>query len=488
MTASGTEILQAGAKVTYLGRPATIIGWDRDAADNRCWHIAGRQGHQDCERYDIQLTDGPSIRGWSCDINTETKPATTGPATPAKRTPAPMTPIDPTSKTYYETFVGTRTRRECWGATSTDGEWGYTRTEDTGTPWIVTHLPTGRTNFSYYGSLAKARRATYSGAAMKEIESRDAEAQIDQDEEPTPAAPVVDEPQPAVEVFELGAKVLYQSQGATITYWDAPRSCRQRYQHITANGSLGNHDHDFCQHFTIQLADGGCRYVWGCELTAAPIVDEQPTTETTEEPTTETPAINVGDKVSYSDNYNTPITHTVTAVTPTGLRLDDGFGDIGWAVPTDQVTLVEAAPAPAPVVAPVPAEAPTAVASPDTITTGGSTRLLTRRPIPARTSTHMSKTAANVIVDLGYGAKVGRGRGFGKLSSTQISCLHARGYVMALVDPAKPNRIVGAVITSKGVGRAQEILSQPTRPALALISNPAPVSSHTARTSHVIAA
>ena len=60
------------------------------------------------------------------------------------RSPA-TTPV--TGKIMYPTFVGQSgaTRKECWGATSTCGAWKYDREDEPGTPWTITHIPTGRT-------------------------------------------------------------------------------------------------------------------------------------------------------------------------------------------------------------------------------------------------------------------------------------------------------------------------------------------------------
>lgn len=55
-------------------------------------------------------------------------------------------------------------RREIWDAVSADGIWTYVRLELPGTPWEVTHVPTGR---SYWiGSLPQARAKTASGQAL----------------------------------------------------------------------------------------------------------------------------------------------------------------------------------------------------------------------------------------------------------------------------------------------------------------------------------
>jgi hypothetical protein len=57
-----------------------------------------------------------------------------------------------------------RGQMEIWEAVSADDVWTYQRLEIPGTPWEVTHVPTGR---SYWvGSLPKARAATASGHAL----------------------------------------------------------------------------------------------------------------------------------------------------------------------------------------------------------------------------------------------------------------------------------------------------------------------------------
>lgn len=225
----------------------------------------------------------------------------------------------------------------------------------------------------------------------------------------------------------------------------------------------------------VGIKDGGLRvklddgngyigYPVACQH-VTPVVETSEVVEST-------PAIKAGDTVTYSGDYRTPVVHTVLAVTPTGLRLDEGFGDLGYAVDPSQVTLVTAAPAvveptPAPVAAEPTREAPAPVEAPTT----RRPPMLTKRPIPARTSTRMSTTAAHVIADLGCSAEISRGRGHGRLDVTQIRCLHDRGYLIALTDPTNPNRITGAIVTGKGVGRALEVLAQqPARPALTLIA------------------
>lgn len=219
------------------------------------------------------------------------------------------------------------------------------------------------------------------------------------------------------------------------------------------------------------LLDGGNGYIGypvACQR-VTPVVETSEVVEST-------PDIKAGDTVTYSGDYRTPVVHTVLAVTPTGLRLTEGFGDLGYAVDPSQVTLVTAAPTaveptPAPAAVEPTPEAPAPVQAPTT----RRPPLLVKRPTPARTSRQMSTTAANTIADLGCSAEISRGRGTGRLDVTQIKCLHDRGYLIALVDPNRPNRITGAVITAKGVHRALEILNQkPARPTLTLITTPKP--------------
>jgi len=75
-----------------------------------------------------------------------------------KRSP-PLTPI-----TDIRRARGRSGRPEIWSARSTDGTWTYERDESPGTPWAVTHNPTGR--WDYMPSLRKARAATASGAML----------------------------------------------------------------------------------------------------------------------------------------------------------------------------------------------------------------------------------------------------------------------------------------------------------------------------------
>jgi hypothetical protein len=65
-----------------------------------------------------------------------------------------MTPVEVTSR--RPAFRSGRL--EVWAARSTDGLWTYQRAEDAGTPWVVTHVPTG--HWDLFGSLPRARRFT----------------------------------------------------------------------------------------------------------------------------------------------------------------------------------------------------------------------------------------------------------------------------------------------------------------------------------------
>ena len=57
-------------------------------------------------------------------------------------------------------------RRECWGAVTDDGEWGFERIEEPGTPWIVVHFPRtdrAETVTCTFGTLKSARQAVERG-------------------------------------------------------------------------------------------------------------------------------------------------------------------------------------------------------------------------------------------------------------------------------------------------------------------------------------
>jgi len=87
-----------------------------------------------------------------------------------RRPAAPMTPIviTRTAPRLSVSRPGTRiSNREIWSARSTDGTWTYERSDEPGTPWIVTYAPTG--HVEYWSSLPKARRWTASDRALADI-------------------------------------------------------------------------------------------------------------------------------------------------------------------------------------------------------------------------------------------------------------------------------------------------------------------------------
>ena len=78
--------------------------------------------------------------------------------------------LRPITKDYAGTLrqdgSGRILRRECWGATTTDGEWGFLRVEETGTPWLVIHHPSTdhhETATCWFGTLKSAREAVERG-------------------------------------------------------------------------------------------------------------------------------------------------------------------------------------------------------------------------------------------------------------------------------------------------------------------------------------
>jgi hypothetical protein len=70
--------------------------------------------------------------------------------------------------TLRQDGTGRVLRRECWEATTTDGEWAFERIEEPGTPWIVVHhprTPAAETLSHTFGTLKAARQAVESGWA-----------------------------------------------------------------------------------------------------------------------------------------------------------------------------------------------------------------------------------------------------------------------------------------------------------------------------------
>jgi hypothetical protein len=89
--------------------------------------------------------------------------------TRARKPRRTLTPVDITSR-----FPSFRSGRlETWSAKSRDGLWAYERIEDTGTPWEITHVPSGLCT-DWYGTLSAARAATANGSALADIERQQA--------------------------------------------------------------------------------------------------------------------------------------------------------------------------------------------------------------------------------------------------------------------------------------------------------------------------
>jgi hypothetical protein len=78
--------------------------------------------------------------------------------------------IDKTFNTTLRTSPGHEgqpLRRECWSAVTRDGQWGFERIEDSGTPWVVTFhpgLPDEAVINGYFGTLRSARVAVETAA------------------------------------------------------------------------------------------------------------------------------------------------------------------------------------------------------------------------------------------------------------------------------------------------------------------------------------
>ena len=63
---------------------------------------------------------------------------------------------------------------ECWGAVTTDGEWGFERIEEPGTPWIVVHhprTPEAETLPCWFGTLTAVRQAVERGGIERWLPS-----------------------------------------------------------------------------------------------------------------------------------------------------------------------------------------------------------------------------------------------------------------------------------------------------------------------------
>jgi len=85
------------------------------------------------------------------------------PAASRPQAPKPKVTLAPVRKTRMVGGV-------CWGAETTDGEWGMDRLEDTGTTWEVTHKPTRKVVADFLGSLHQCRAYVGSGDAQDALE------------------------------------------------------------------------------------------------------------------------------------------------------------------------------------------------------------------------------------------------------------------------------------------------------------------------------
>jgi hypothetical protein len=59
---------------------------------------------------------------------------------------------------------------QCWSAKTKDGTWAMDREDEAGTPWSVTHLPTGIVVDSYVGTLDDCRAYVANGGAQADLE------------------------------------------------------------------------------------------------------------------------------------------------------------------------------------------------------------------------------------------------------------------------------------------------------------------------------
>lgn len=77
-----------------------------------------------------------------------------------------LRPINKTMATTLRLSNGQPLRRECWEATTVDGQWGFERIEEPGTPWIVVYkprTPEAETASCTFGTLKAARQAVERG-------------------------------------------------------------------------------------------------------------------------------------------------------------------------------------------------------------------------------------------------------------------------------------------------------------------------------------
>jgi hypothetical protein len=81
------------------------------------------------------------------------------------KTAVPLAPVD---KTRMLPTRGGGT--QCWAAKTKDGTWSMAREDEAGTPWSVTHLPTGIVVDRYVGTLDDCRAYVANGGAQADLE------------------------------------------------------------------------------------------------------------------------------------------------------------------------------------------------------------------------------------------------------------------------------------------------------------------------------
>ena len=90
----------------------------------------------------------------------------------ARRQPAELAPV--CNKRYGTARLrGGRTRRELWGAETTDHVWKFDREDMPGTPWVLRHDPTG-TDLDHLGSFDDCRwfvAAGHAEASLRRVQA-----------------------------------------------------------------------------------------------------------------------------------------------------------------------------------------------------------------------------------------------------------------------------------------------------------------------------
>lgn len=258
------------------------------------------------------------------------------------------------------------------------------------------------------------------------------------------------------EMLTIGTKITLDGQQATVTYWDANRSCHQRYAHITSCGSLGDHAHDECEQYEIRLTAGGHRRAWTCQLTQA---EAEPRTPST----TDFP--HVGSQLAWTapDGRTTIVVqrtdHTYTVTVKIGTyRVDDHCG----TYPTEQEARLIARGYAQMYRSEQAAPPVSQVEQPTPVVPGTPSHL--GRPVARSHQLDMGHGQAEAIAYVmrtstqhGQLAVLGRGRRDGCLTDPQLRALAKRGYVTLLYGPGPRKQIIGAKVLPAGVHRATEI-------------------------------